>query len=169
MNRTNKRTDGDCDSLSSCRSQKWIFGSDRSSINSDLHPSVRPFGSSLSIEPSIFIFLGQILKQSIRNQWADSEHLESTQKALRVKAFNTQSFKIRVNTFGAFKYCVLLYCLLSLWRVTYVVSLAIARLPGVLAWPGPFPHDWGTPICWVWVFEFLKKTSRPEKWAFEYG
>ena len=25
-------------------------------------------------------------------------------------------------------------------------------------WPGLFPHGWVTPICWFWVFEFLKKT-----------
>ena len=34
--------------------------------------------------------------------------LESTQRAIREQSERTQSIKIRVNTIGAYKYCVLL-------------------------------------------------------------
>ena len=60
-----------------------------------VRPSVRPVQTCL--EQSIFIILGQILR----------EHSESTQRAIREQSVITQSIKIRVNTVGAYKYCVL--------------------------------------------------------------
>ena len=47
---------------------------------------------------SIIIILAQIFKQLVRKKSAVSEHSGST-----------QSIKIRVNTIGAYKYCVLLH------------------------------------------------------------
>ena len=63
--------------------------------------------------------MAQIFKQSVSNESAVSEqsvsiqraprkHLESTQRQhSREQSMNTQSIKIRVNTIGAYKYCVL--------------------------------------------------------------
>ena len=80
-----------------------LFGSDRSSRNSNLHPSilssVRPSVhlSGLScLEQSIFIILTQVFKPSVRNkspvtsQRALSEHSVSTQRALREHSESTQ-------------------------------------------------------------------------------
>ena len=54
------------------------------------------------LEQSIFIILAQIFKQTVRNKSAVSERSESTQSVVREQS----EHQIRVNTVGAFKYCV---------------------------------------------------------------
>ena len=105
----------------------FLFGSDRSSIKANLCSSIRSV--QVCLEQSIFIILAQIFKQSVRNKSTVNEHSKSiqralrehsestqrelrehserTQKANRQQSVSTQSIKIKGNTVGAFKYCIL--------------------------------------------------------------
>ena len=88
-----------------------VFGSDRSSRNANVrsfvHSSIRPSVRSVETcrELSIFIILAQIFKLT---SCALSEINQSTQRAVREQSESYYSIKIRVNTVGASKYCVLL-------------------------------------------------------------
>ena len=83
------------------RKDIYIFGSDRSPRNADVRSSVSNLSRAVNLHLS-GSNLQAIWKESV------SQQSVSSQRALRRQSVSTQSIKIRVNTVGAFKYCVLL-------------------------------------------------------------
>ena len=98
----------------------YLFGSNRSPRSHNLCASVCPFSSNLFIFINLHLsnsdlqanFMCNVRDQSEQsesNQRAIREQSESNKRAIREQSNSYKSTKIKVNTVGASKYCVLLF------------------------------------------------------------